>query len=90
MATSWNIRGSASRLFYQDKQSSQYKAFLAISHLPHPDRPILGGFTEEAVDPEAAARCFLRMTCAEEHSSLKNVNSVSVFIRMERTKASRD
>ncbi|KAE8309635.1 kinase-like domain-containing protein [Aspergillus transmontanensis] len=29
MAIPWNIRGSASPLFFQDKQSSQYKALLA-------------------------------------------------------------
>lgn len=35
---------SASRLFYEGKDSAQYKALLAISEVPHPDRSILGEF----------------------------------------------
>ena len=59
MGTPYNIKGSASQLFYQDTDLLQYKALLAISVLPHPDRTILSTFIEDAVDPEYAARYFL-------------------------------
>jgi hypothetical protein len=62
MAVPWNIRGSASQLFFQDKESPQCKALLAISALPHPDRSILGAFINDAVDPQEAAQYFLRVT----------------------------
>lgn len=78
MAIPWNIRGSASQLFFQDKQSSQYKALLAITDVSHPDRSILGAFIEEAFDPQEAAQYFLRMTCTGEHSQPKK--TVSQFL----------
>lgn len=57
-----NIRTSASQLFFQDKESSQYKAILEIASLPHPDRAILGCFIEDAVNPQEAARYFLSVS----------------------------
>ncbi|KAK6821625.1 hypothetical protein RU639_007728 [Aspergillus parasiticus] len=78
MAIPWNIRGSASPLFFQDKQSSQYKALLANADVPHPDRSILGAFINEALDPEEAARYFLRMTCSGGNSHPKK--TVSQFL----------
>ncbi|EER42191.1 predicted protein [Histoplasma capsulatum H143] len=77
-ALPWNIPGSASQLFFQDKQSAQYKALLAITDVPHPDRSILGAFINDAFDPQEAARYFLRMTCAGEHSQPKE--TVSQFL----------
>ena len=63
MAVPWNIRGSASPLFLQNRQSAQYEAMLAIADMPHPDRSILGAFINDAVDSEEAAQYFLHMTC---------------------------
>ncbi|EEH04116.1 conserved hypothetical protein [Histoplasma capsulatum G186AR] len=77
-ALPWNIPGSASQLFFQDKQSAQYKALLAITDVPHPDRSILGAFINDAFDPQEAARYFLRMTCAGERSQPKK--NVSQFL----------
>ncbi|PWY80248.1 kinase-like protein [Aspergillus sclerotioniger CBS 115572] len=68
MAIPWNIRGSASQLFYQDKSSSQCQALLAISGVPHPDRSVLGAFVNDAFDPQAAARYFLQTTSTEDVS----------------------
>lgn len=60
MAIPRNIRGSASQLFYQDRDSPQYHALLAITELQHPDRSILRAFLTDARDPQEAARYFLR------------------------------
>ncbi|KAJ5869507.1 hypothetical protein N7455_004448 [Penicillium solitum] len=62
MAVPCNIRGSASQLFYQDHQSPQYQALLAITELPHPDRSILVPFLIDSQNPQAAARYLLRET----------------------------
>jgi hypothetical protein len=80
MALPWNIRGSASQLFFQDKQSAQYKALLEIVDVPHPDRSILGAFINDAVDPEEAARYFLYMTCAGEVAGAQPRKTVSQFL----------
>ncbi|KAK2871593.1 hypothetical protein FQN49_003025 [Arthroderma sp. PD_2] len=69
MAVPRNIRQSASQLFLLDKESCQYKAFLAIAGVPHPDRAILGAFINDAFDPEEAARYFLRVTSMEDGSN---------------------
>ncbi|PGG99930.1 hypothetical protein AJ79_08367 [Helicocarpus griseus UAMH5409] len=74
MAIPWNIRGSASQLFYQDKQSLQYKALLAITDVPHPERSILGAFIIHAEDPEEAARYFLRMTSGRDSQPPESVS----------------
>lgn len=79
MTIPWNVRGSTSPLFFQDKLSSQYKALLAIADVPHPDRSILGAFINEALDPQEAARYFLRMTCTGENSYPKK--TVSHYVR---------
>ncbi|KAL3468864.1 kinase-like protein [Aspergillus californicus] len=62
MAIPWNIRRSASQIFFQDQRSSQYEALLVIANVPHPDRSTLGAFTNDAVDPQEAARYFLHIT----------------------------
>ena len=62
MGTPWNIRGSASQLFYQDKEAPEYRAYLAIADVPHPDRSILGSFIDNAVDPREAAQYLLDKT----------------------------
>lgn len=61
MALPWNIRGAASQLFFQDRQSSQYEALLSILTLPHT-------FITDAVDPEEAAQYFLLTISAESGS----------------------
>ncbi|KNG91455.1 hypothetical protein ANOM_000047 [Aspergillus nomiae NRRL 13137] len=80
MAVPWNIRGSASQLFFQDKTSPQYKALLAIADVPHPDRSILGSFINDALDPQEAARYFLRMTSMENGSKAPPERSISEFL----------
>lgn len=80
MATPWDIRGSASQLFFPDKQSLQYKALLAISDVPHPDRSILGCFIDDAHDPQEAARYFLRMTSLEDGTKTSPEKTVSQFL----------
>lgn len=52
----------ASQPSYQDQQSPQYRALMAIAELPDPDRSILGGFLIDARDPQEAGRYFLRVT----------------------------
>lgn len=74
MAIPWNIRGSASQLFFQDKTSPQYKALLAIANVPHPDRSILGAFINDAVDPQEAARYFLNKTDGSKSPPEKTVS----------------
>lgn len=69
-STPWNIAGSASQLFYRDKQPSKYTALLTISSLPHPERSILGTYFDDAVDPEEAARYFVHVTSAQEGSQV--------------------
>jgi hypothetical protein len=54
-----HIGDSASQLFFQDKQSLEFKALSVVSTLPHPQRPILASFVLAAVDHEAAARFLL-------------------------------
>ncbi|KAI1907384.1 hypothetical protein LOZ12_005161 [Ophidiomyces ophidiicola] len=78
MATPWNIRGSGSQLFYQDKKSAQYAALLEISALPHPDRSILAFFINESVDPEEAGRYFLRVTSSE--NKLASTSKLQEFL----------
>ncbi|EGE08674.1 hypothetical protein TEQG_07633 [Trichophyton equinum CBS 127.97] len=60
MAVPRHVARSASQLFLLDKESPQYKAYLAIADIPHPDRAILGAFIENASDSEKAAQFFLR------------------------------
>jgi hypothetical protein len=79
-ANPWNIRGSASQLFYQDKESPQYKALLASSDLPHPDRTILGAFINDAVDPQEAARYFLRVTCPKGGVGVLPEDTILLFL----------
>lgn len=79
-AVPWNISGSASQLFYQDKQSAQYKALLAITDVPHPNRSILGAFINEAVDSEVVAQYFLQNTCTEDMSGTPSKERVSQFL----------
>lgn len=74
-----NIRDSASQLFFQNKESPQYKASLIISSLPHPDRAILGCFIEDAADPQEAARYFLRVILSSDGSSA-SADIVSHFL----------
>ncbi|OJD20226.1 hypothetical protein ACJ73_08439, partial [Blastomyces percursus] len=74
-----NIHDSASQLFFQDKESPQYRASLVISRLPHPDRAILGCFIEDATDPQEAAQYFLRMTSPSDDSSA-SADAISHFL----------
>ncbi|KAK2740529.1 hypothetical protein FQN55_008872 [Onygenales sp. PD_40] len=74
-----NIRDSASQLFFQDKESLQYSASLVISCLSHPDRAILSCFVEDSVDPEEAARYFLRVTSPPDGSTA-SMDAVSDFL----------
>lgn len=74
MAIPWNIRGSASQLFFQDKTSPQYKALLVITNVPHPDWSILGSFINDAVDPQEAVRYFLHRTDSSESPPEKTVS----------------
>ncbi|KAI1986854.1 hypothetical protein LOZ53_004576 [Ophidiomyces ophidiicola] len=78
MGDPWNIRNSASQLFYQDKNSAQYAALLEISTLPHPDRSILASFVNIAFDPEEAARHFLRMVLVENSSD--SIDNIQQFL----------
>lgn len=80
MATPWNIRGSASPLFLQDKQLARYKAILAIADVPHPDRSILAAFINDAFDPEDAAQYFLHMTCAGDIATKPPKKTVPQFL----------
>lgn len=80
MAIPWNIRGSASPLFLQDRQSARYKALLAIADVPHPDRSILGAFINDAFDPEEAAQYFLHMTCAGDVAVMPPKKTVPQFL----------
>lgn len=57
-----HIEDSASQLFYQDKTTLEYRALLAVSTLPHPQRPILAAFVLAARDHEAAAQFLLSET----------------------------
>ncbi|KAF3480716.1 uncharacterized protein GIQ15_06063 [Arthroderma uncinatum] len=75
-----NISHSASQLFLLDKESSEYKAFLAIAHVPHPDRTILGSFINDAFDPEEAARYFLQITSREDSSTAPPREAVLQFL----------
>lgn len=68
MTVPCNIQGSASQLFYQDKDAFDCQALLEISHLPHPDRTILGCFINNAADPQEAAKYFLRAIEADGSS----------------------
>ncbi|OQD60726.1 hypothetical protein PENPOL_c021G04577 [Penicillium polonicum] len=80
MAVPCNIRGSASQLFYQDHQSPQYQALLAITELPHPDRSILGAFLVDARDPQEAARYFLRETVVDGTSQSAPTRTIWEFL----------
>lgn len=80
MAVPCNIRGSASQLFYQDHQSPQYQALLAITELPHPDRSILGAFLVDARDPQEAARYFLRETVVDGTSQSVPTRTIWEFL----------
>ncbi|RAL16156.1 aminoglycoside phosphotransferase family protein [Aspergillus homomorphus CBS 101889] len=55
MAIPWNIRGSASQILFREKRSSQYQALLALADVPHPDRSLLGGFVNDASNPEKSS-----------------------------------
>ncbi|KAJ5413184.1 hypothetical protein N7465_005489 [Penicillium sp. CMV-2018d] len=80
MAVPCNIRGSASQLFYQDHQSPQYQAVLAITELPHPDRSVLGAFLVDARDPQEAARYFLRETVVDGTSQSVPTRTIWEFL----------
>ncbi|KAB8264687.1 kinase-like protein [Aspergillus pseudonomiae] len=80
MAIPWNIRESASQLFFTRYNIPQYEAWLAIAHVPHPDRSILGAFINDALDPQEAARCFLRKTSTGNGSKVPPESSVSQFL----------
>jgi hypothetical protein len=59
MACPQNIKGSASQLFYRNKDSAEYNALLVASLLPHPQRPILSMFILNADNPDVASEFFL-------------------------------
>ncbi|EEP76339.1 predicted protein [Uncinocarpus reesii 1704] len=80
-----NIRGSASQLFFQDKQTSQYAAQLAISKLAHPDRAILATFVEDAADPEVAAKYLLREISPEDSSTEQPLVTLDEFLSRWKT-----
>ena len=69
MAAPWNIRGSASQLLYQHKQSSEYNALLAIPGLPPPGPIYIGLLRErfDAANPRESASFFLRVTSPQDH-----------------------
>lgn len=79
-AVPWNIRGSASQLYYQDKQSPEYQALLSISDVPHPQRSMLGGFINNAADPQKAARYFLSTTAPEGEHDTPSKMTISQFL----------
>ena len=79
-ALPWNISGSASPLFFQNKQSAHYRALIAISDLPHPDRSVLGAFIEDALNPEEAAQYFLSTTCAGNIYGVPPKKTISQFL----------
>lgn len=85
MAVPWNIRGSASQLFFQDKESPQCKALLAISALPHPDRSILGAFINDAVDPQEAVQYFLRVTSLNGSGGVPPEDTILHFLSKWKT-----
>ncbi|KAM5429544.1 hypothetical protein McanMca71_006831 [Microsporum canis] len=75
-----HVAQSASQLFLLDKESFQYKAFLAMADVPHPDRAILGAFINNAADPEEAARFLLRTTSVEDGPEQPSQKAVLQFL----------
>jgi len=60
MGSPYNISGSASRLFFQNKASAEFKALSVIAEsLVHPQRTLLSAFVLHAVDREVASQFFL-------------------------------
>ncbi|KAL1957556.1 hypothetical protein VTO42DRAFT_5783 [Malbranchea cinnamomea] len=80
-----NISGSSSQLFFQDKQSPQYKALLEISQLPHSDRAILASFIEDAAGPQEAARYFLHAISPPADSSESTTDAILRFLSAWKT-----
>ncbi|KAF1997655.1 kinase-like protein [Amniculicola lignicola CBS 123094] len=59
MGSPYNISGSASKIFFQNKDSVEYKALSVIAELfAHPQRTLLSVFVQQAVDREVAAQFF--------------------------------
>ncbi|KDB23753.1 hypothetical protein H109_04315 [Trichophyton interdigitale MR816] len=80
MAVPRHVARSASQLFLLDKESPQYKAYLAIADIPHPDRAILGAFIKNASDSEKAAQFFLDKISICDGSSLPSAKAVYQFL----------
>ncbi|KAK2743517.1 hypothetical protein FQN57_004814 [Myotisia sp. PD_48] len=80
MAVPWNIPNSGSQLFYLDKEAADYKALLSISHIPHPDRSLLGAYIQRAKDPQVAARNFLRRTSRQDDSDEPPEETIAEFL----------
>ena len=80
MGTPWNIRGSASQLFYQDKSAPEYEALLTITDLPHPDRAVLSSFINKARDTKEAAQYFLRAISPQEELGGKSKETKHGFL----------
>lgn len=80
MAIPRHVARSASQLFLLDKESPQYKAYLAIADIPHPDRAILGAFIKNASDSEKAAQFFLNKISMGDGSSLPSNKAVYQFL----------
>ena len=60
MGSPCNIPGTASKLFFKNKDCAEYGALSLISEsLAHPQRTILSAFVLHAVDREIAAQFFL-------------------------------
>ncbi|KAF2425514.1 kinase-like protein [Tothia fuscella] len=70
MGSPYNLGGSASQLFFQIKDSAEYKALTLISSLPHPQRTLLSLFVEGAVDREHAAEFFLEEISEQGESAM--------------------
>ncbi|EFE32482.1 uncharacterized protein ARB_00667 [Trichophyton benhamiae CBS 112371] len=80
MAIPRHVARSASQLFLLDKESPQYKAYLVIADIPHPDRAILGAFIKNASDSEKAAQFFLNKISMGDGSSLPSNKAVYQFL----------
>ena len=60
MGSPYNISGSASQVFFQNKDCAEYSALSIIAEsLAHPQRALLSAFVQHAVDREVASQFFL-------------------------------
>lgn len=71
MGSPYNIAGSASGLFFQNRASAEYQALSVIAEsLAHPQRTLLSSFVQQAVDKEYASRFLLDEVYGQDKATL--------------------